>query len=103
MFTVWSTILEKEGGWKKLAWTAEAKSCLPSLLSSQDEMDGAVGKGRVVGSICLSKASDTVSHNILHPSADVTVWRGGQPGRSGSVGVKCRALWLVGCALPGGC
>lgn len=93
----------KEGGWKKPAWTAEAKLCLPKLLSSQDETDGSVGKGRVVDSLCLSKALDTESHSVLHQSADVKVWMGGQPGRSGSVGVKRRGLWPVGCALPGGC
>lgn len=68
---------KKEGGWKKSAWTAEAKVCLPSLLSSQDEMDGSVGKGRVVDSLGLSKALDTESHNVLHASADAKVWMGG--------------------------
>lgn len=79
MFFVQSTILEKEGGWKKSAGTAEAEECPPNLLSSQDEMDGSLGKGRVVDSVCL----DTVSHNAIHTSADVTGWW--ESGRSGSV------------------
>lgn len=92
------TILEKEGGWKKSAWTAEATLCLPNLLSSQDEMDGSVGKGRVVDSVCL----DRMSHNVLHTSADVTVWMVGvsQVRINGS---EVQRAVLVGCALSGGC
>lgn len=58
MFFVWSTTVEKEGGWKKSAWTAEAQLFLSCF--AQDGMDGSVGKGRVVDSVCLSKALDTV-------------------------------------------
>lgn len=73
MFFVWSTILEKEGGWKKSAWTAEPKLCLPNLLSSQGEMDGSVGKGRVgVRQVRIS-------------------------------GSEVQRAVLAGCALPGGC